>query len=584
MRQVKMTRDSFHVFQANARNALKQSEQVPSILICAGTGCIAGGAMKIYDNLKTECEKRGLPVYVGLKHDTDAEKSLHVKMSGCHGFCEMGPLVHIEPMGVMYIHVKPEDCHEILEKTVLGGEIIDRLVYHLDGVAYPRQEDIPFYKKQHRVVLENCGSSDAEDIEEYIAKGGYAGFEKALFEMTDEEICRSIIDSGLRGRGGGGFPAGQKWDGARKQKSEKKYIVCNGDEGDPGAFMDRSIMEGNPHSVLEGMMIAGRAVGSDEGYIYVRAEYPLAVSRLKAAIAKAEEYGLLGDHVMGTDFSFRIHVNMGAGAFVCGEGSALTASIEGNRGMPRVKPPRTIEHGLWAEPTVLNNVETFANVPLIIRKGVDWYRSIGTKTSPGTKAFALTGNVVNTGLIEVPMGTTIREVVFDIGGGSTELVTMAHDGPGVIESLPIGSLTLAKEYVGKVFPKQSECEKIQVRIRKELKKRKLHRLPAHTSLCGVGGTARSLLLLAQEQQELPDTQRLLTAGQLKKLEKLLWKKDNTARELLLKNCPDRLHTIYTGMLILDELVELSQCETIYISQYGVREGYLRRELARKRKA
>ena len=417
MTQVKLTRDSFHVFQANARNALKQSQQVPSVLICAGTGCIAGGAMKIYENLKTECEQRGLKVYVGLKHDTDAEKSLHVKMSGCHGFCEMGPLVHIEPMGVMYIHVKPEDCHEILEKTVLGGEIIDRLVYHLDGVAYPRQADIPFYKKQHRVVLENCGSSDAEDIEEYIAKGGYAGFEKALFEMTGEEICKDIIDSGLRGRGGGGFPAGRKWDGARKQKAEKKYIVCNGDEGDPGAFMDRSIMEGNPHSILEGMMIAGLAVGSDEGYIYVRAEYPLAVSRLKAAIAKAEEYGLLGDRIMGTDFSFRIHVNMGAGAFVCGEGSALTASIEGNRGMPRVKPPRTIEHGLWAEPTVLNNVETFANVPLIIRRGVDWYRSIGTKTSPGTKAFALTGNVVNTGLIEVPMGTTIREVVFDIGGG-----------------------------------------------------------------------------------------------------------------------------------------------------------------------
>ena len=415
--RAKMTRDSFHVFQANARNALKQSEQVPSVLICAGTGCIAGGAMKIYDNIKAECEKRGLQVYVGLKHDTDEEKSLHVKMSGCHGFCEMGPLVHIEPMGIMYIHVKPEDCHEIIEKTVLGGEIIDRLVYHLDGVAYPRQEDIPFYKKQHRVVLENCGRSDAEDIEEYIAKGGYSGFEKAMFEMTDEEICKTIIDSGLRGRGGGGFPAGRKWEGARKQKSSKKYIVCNGDEGDPGAFMDRSIMEGNPHSVLEGMMIAGLAVGSDEGYIYVRAEYPLAVNRLKAAIAKAEEYGLLGDHIMGTDFSFRIHVNKGAGAFVCGEGSALTASIEGNRGMPRVKPPRTIEHGLWAEPTVLNNVETFANVPLIVRNGVDWYRNIGTKTSPGTKAFALTGNVVNTGLIEVPMGTTIREVVFDIGGG-----------------------------------------------------------------------------------------------------------------------------------------------------------------------
>ena len=417
MRKTRLNRDTFHVFQANAKNALRQSQQVPSVLICAGTGCIAGGAMKIYDNIKAQCEKLDLKVYVGLKHDSDEEKSLHVKMSGCHGFCEMGPLVHIEPMGVMYIRVKPEDCQEIIEKTVLGGEIIDRLVYHLDGVAYPRQEDIPFYKRQHRVVLENCGRSDAEDIEEYIAKGGYAAFEKALFEMTDEEICKTITDSGLRGRGGGGFPAGRKWDGARRQNSEKKYIVCNGDEGDPGAFMDRSIMEGNPHSVLEGMMIAGLAVGSDEGYIYVRAEYPLAVSRLKAAIANAEEYGLLGEHIMGSDFSFRIHVNMGAGAFVCGEGSALTASIEGNRGMPRVKPPRTIEHGLWAEPTVLNNVETFANVPLIVRNGVDWYRSIGTKTSPGTKAFALTGNVVNTGLIEVPMGTTIREVVFDIGGG-----------------------------------------------------------------------------------------------------------------------------------------------------------------------
>ena len=235
--------------------------------------------------------------------------------------------------------------------------------------------------------------------------------------MTDEEICKTIIDSGLRGRGGGGFPAGSKWDGARKQKSEIKYVVCNGDEGDPGAFMDRSIMEGNPHSVLEGMMIAALASGGTEGYIYVRAEYPLAVSRLKTAIAKAEEYGLLGDNILGSDFAFRIRVNTGAGAFVCGEGSALTASIEGNRGMPRVKPPRTIEKGLWEKPTVLNNVETFANVPQIILKGVEWYHSIGTEKSPGTKAFALTGNVVNTGLIEVPMGTTIKEVVFDIGGG-----------------------------------------------------------------------------------------------------------------------------------------------------------------------
>ena len=414
---MKLTRDAFCDLRNEAQRALRRSKETPSVLICAGTGCIAGGAMKIYENLRAECESRNLPVYIGLKHDTDEEKSLHVKMSGCHGFCEMGPLVHIEPMGIMYIHVKPEDCHEILEKTVLGGEIIDRLVYRLNGVAYPRQEDIPFYKKQHRVVLENCGTSDAEDIEEYIAKGGYSGFERALFEMTDQQICQDIIDSGLRGRGGGGFPAGSKWDGARRQKADKKYIVCNGDEGDPGAFMDRSIMEGNPHSVLEGMMIAGLAAGSDEGYIYVRAEYPLAVSRLKAAIAKAQELGLLGDDILGSGFNFRIHVNRGAGAFVCGEGSALTASIEGGRGMPRTKPPRSVDHGLFDAPTSLNNVETFANVPTIIERGAAWYRSIGTETSPGTKAFALTGNIKHTGLIEVPMGTTLREIVFDIGGG-----------------------------------------------------------------------------------------------------------------------------------------------------------------------
>lgn len=413
----KLTRESFHVLQANAKNALRLSEQQTSVLICAGTGCIAGGSLKIYENLKAECEKRNLNVYVGLFHESDEEESIHIKMSGCHGFCEMGPLVHIEPLGVMYIHVKPEDCQEILEKTVLGGEIIDRLVYHLDGVAYPKQEDIPFYKLQHRVVLENCGKSDAEDIREYIAKGGYAAFEKALFDMTDVDICNAIVDSGLRGRGGGGFPAGRKWDSVRRFQAPQKYVVCNGDEGDPGAFMDRSVMEGNPHSVLEGMLIAGRAAGCTEGYIYVRAEYPLAVSRLKAAIANAEELGLLGENILGSDFSFRIHVNRGAGAFVCGEGSALTASIEGNRGMPRVKPPRTVEHGLWAQPTILNNVETFANVPLIIRNGAAWYRSIGTGNSPGTKAFALTGNVNNTGLIEVPMGTTLRKIIFDIGGG-----------------------------------------------------------------------------------------------------------------------------------------------------------------------
>mgnify|MGYP002672776711 CR=1 FL=1 len=412
-----LTREGFRAMRETAEEALRRSSNAVNVLVCAGTGCIAGGSLKVCETLKEECERRGLQIYVGLTEHSGEEKSLHIKMSGCHGFCEMGPLVHIEPLGVMYIHVKPEDCCEIVEKTVMRGEIIQRLTYQRDGVSYPRQEDIPFYKKQHRVVLASCGTSDAEDLDEYIAKGGYAAFEKALFTMTPETICKEISDSGLRGRGGGGFPAGRKWESVRRNVSDMKYVVCNGDEGDPGAFMDRSIMEGNPHSILEGMMIAGVATGATEGYIYVRAEYPLAVKRLQTAIEKATEVGLLGDDIMGSGFCFHMHINRGAGAFVCGEGSALTASIEGKRGMPRVKPPRTVDQGLWGKPTVLNNVETFANVPGIIRQGAGWYKGIGTDASSGTKTFALTGNVVNTGLVEVPMGTTLREVIFDIGGG-----------------------------------------------------------------------------------------------------------------------------------------------------------------------
>ena len=412
-----LTREGFRAMRETAEEALRRSSNAVNVLVCAGTGCIAGGSLKVCETLKEECERRGLQIYVGLTEHSGEEKSLHIKMSGCHGFCEMGPLVHIEPLGVMYIHVKPEDCCEIVEKTVMRGEIIERLTYQRDGVSYPRQEDIPFYKKQHRVVLASCGTSDAEDLDEYIAKDGYTAFEQALFTMTPEAICKEISDSGLRGRGGGGFPAGRKWESVRRNVSDVKYVVCNGDEGDPGAFMDRSIMEGNPHSVLEGMMIAGVATGASEGYIYVRAEYPLAVKRLQTAIEKAEAAGLLGDDIMGSGFNFHMHINRGAGAFVCGEGSALTASIEGKRGMPRVKPPRTVDQGLWGRPTVLNNVETFANVPGILRKGAGWYRGIGTEGSSGTKTFALTGNVVNTGLVEVPMGTTLREVIFDIGGG-----------------------------------------------------------------------------------------------------------------------------------------------------------------------
>ena len=386
------------------------------ILICAGTGCISSGSLVIYDELKKIMEARGLKVEVELAEEPH-DDSVGLKKSGCHGFCEMGPLVRIEPQGWLYVKVKPADCEEIVEKTIIGGEHIERLAYTKHGEVFKKQEEIPFYKKQTRHVLEHCGHIDATSIKEYLGIGGYRAFETALFDMDGEEIVQMISDSNLRGRGGGGFPTGRKWSQVRRQKAANKYIVCNGDEGDPGAFMDRSIMEGDPHRMLEGMMIAGLACGAANGYIYVRAEYPMAVSRLRTAIAQAEEFGLLGDNILGSGFSFRIHINRGAGAFVCGEGSALTASIEGKRGMPRVKPPRTVEHGLFDSPTVLNNVETFANVPLIINNGVEWYKSLGPEKSPGTKAFALTGNIENTGLIEVPMGTTLREIVFEVGGG-----------------------------------------------------------------------------------------------------------------------------------------------------------------------
>lgn len=404
------------------------------ILVCAGTGCVSSGSLKIFDRLKELIEANGISCPVELKvepHEPgihggecachaqaeNADNSIAMKKSGCHGFCEMGPLMRIEPYGYLYLKVQESDCGEIFEKTVLRGQPVERLMFRQDNKVYPSEEEIPFYAKQTRLVLKNCGHIDAERIEAAIAAGAYEGLEKALFEMTPKAVIQAITDSKLRGRGGAGFPAGKKWSQVAAQKETVRYVVCNGDEGDPGAFMDRSIMEGDPHRMIEGMLIAAYAVGAQEGYIYVRAEYPLAIERLKLAIAQAEEAGFLGDNILGTDFCFRLHINRGAGAFVCGEGSALTASIEGKRGMPRVKPPRTVEHGLWEKPTVLNNVETYANVPMIIQRGAEWYRGIGTPESPGTKAFALTGNVCNTGLIEVPMGTPLRDIVFDVGGG-----------------------------------------------------------------------------------------------------------------------------------------------------------------------
>ena len=386
------------------------------IIICAGAGCVSKGALKIYDKFAQIMKEQSIDFSLELAKEPHSA-DVRLKQSGCHGFCEVGPLVRIEPQGWLYVQVKVEDVEEIVAKTIVNGECVERLAYTQDGKVYVEQKEIPFYKKQTRLILDNCDKIDATSIEEYLATGGYTALEKVLFDMTSEQVINEVSESGLRGRGGGGFPAGRKWTQVASQKNFPKYVVCNGDEGDPGAFMDRSVMEDDPHRLLEGMIIAGIATGANDGYIYVRAEYPKAVARLQLAIEQATELGLLGDNILGTGFKFNMHINRGAGAFVCGEGSALTASIEGKRGMPRTKPPRTVENGLFDKPTVLNNVETYANVSLIVNNGAQWFKKIGTENSTGTKTFALTGNIKNAGLIEVPMGTTLREVIFDIGGG-----------------------------------------------------------------------------------------------------------------------------------------------------------------------
>ncbi|MBR3949393.1 MAG: 4Fe-4S binding protein [Oscillospiraceae bacterium] len=390
------------------------------ILVCSGTGCIATGSNKIHEIFeKLVKETPGVELVFSPCGGHHEEKEVGVKKTGCQGFCELGPLVRIQKGDkvIQYVKVQPDDCEDIIEKSVIGDEIIERLLYHKAETAYVSPDEIPFIAKQTRIVLENCGKFDAESLDEYLAAGGFEALKKAMFTLGRDGVIDEVDKSGLRGRGGGGFPAGRKWKQVARQKEQERYVVCNGDEGDPGAFMDGSVMEGDPFKLIEGMMIAGYAVKAENGYIYVRAEYPMSVARLRNAIAQLEERGLLGDNILGTDFNFHLHINRGAGAFVCGEGSALTASIEGNRGMPRTKPPRTVEKGLWEKPTVLNNVETYANVPKIILEGADWFRSIGTPGSPGCKTFSLTGAIENTGLIEVPMGSTLREIIFDIGGG-----------------------------------------------------------------------------------------------------------------------------------------------------------------------
>ena len=359
--------------------------QQKKILVCAGTGCVAGGSLEIYAELKRLIEESGLHCAVALEKEPH-DKTIGIKKSGCHGFCEMGPLVRLEPQGWLYTKVKVDDCSEIVTESILNSRFVERLGYKKNGQSFPTQEEIPFYKNQNRLVLEHCGHIDATSITEYLAIGGYKSFEKALFDMSPDEVVKTVDEANLRGRGGGGYPTGHKWKQVMRQKADIKYVVCNGDEGDPGAFMDRSVMEGDPHRMLEGMMIAGVACGASEGYIYVRAEYPLAVERLEGAIIEARKCGLLGQNILGSGYDFDIKISKGAGAFVCGEGSALTASIEGKRGMPRVKPPRTVEQGLFGKPTVLNNVETFANVPLIIKNGADWYKKIGPEKKSRNKS------------------------------------------------------------------------------------------------------------------------------------------------------------------------------------------------------
>ena len=375
------------------------------ILICHGTGCTSSKSPEILKRFRKLLKEKNID-------------NVRVIQTGCFGLCAKGPIVIIRPEDTFYAMVKPEDCEEIIEKHIQNGEIVERLLCKdIDGKKVQKLDELSFYKKQKRIALKNCGVINPEEIDEYIAFDGYKALEKVLTQMTPDDVINVIKDSGLRGRGGAGFPTGKKWELTKASEEKQKYVVCNADEGDPGAFMDRSILEGDPHSVLEAMAIAAYSIGANQGYIYVRAEYPIAVHRLQVAIDQAREYGILGKNIFGTDFDFDIDIRLGAGAFVCGEETALLESIEGKRGQPRVKPPYPAQSGLWGKPTLINNVETYANISQIILNGAEWYSSIGTETSKGTKVFALGGNVNNIGLVEVPMGTTLREIVYDIGGG-----------------------------------------------------------------------------------------------------------------------------------------------------------------------
>lgn len=487
------------------------------ILVCGGTACESSKSDDIYNALIAECKAQGVA------------DEVQIVKTGCFGFCEQGPIVKILPEDSFYVQVKPEDVPELIAEHIIKGREVERLLYVKEKKKHAKVEDIEFYQKQFRIVLRNCGFIDPENIEEYIARDGYIALEKVLFEMTPDDVINELRTAGLRGRGGAGFPTWMKWNFTRQASGDLKYIVVNADEGDPGAYMDRSVLEGDPHSVLEAMVIAGRTVGSNQGFIYIRAEYPLAIRRLEIAMKQAREMGLLGKNILGSGFDFDIEIRLGAGAFVCGEETALLASIEGRRGMPVPRPPFPAVKGLWGMPTVINNVETWANIPVIIAKGGTWFNKIGTQDSPGTKVFALTGKIRNSGLVEVPMGITLREIIYDIGGGiahGKEFKAVQTGGPSggviTIENLdtPIdfGSLTKLGSMMGSGWMIVMDEDDCIVDVTKFYLNFTVDESCGKCSPCRIGGRSLANLLekITKGNGELADLDQMLEIGQAMK--------------------------------------------------------------------
>ncbi|MFA7370914.1 MAG: NADH-quinone oxidoreductase subunit NuoF [Sphaerochaetaceae bacterium] len=487
------------------------------ILVCGGTACESSKADDIYRALIAECKAQGVA------------DEVQIVKTGCFGFCEQGPIVKILPEDSFYVQVNPEDAQELIAEHIVKGREVERLLYVKEKKKHTKVEDIEFYQKQFRIVLRNCGFIDPENIEEYIARDGYMALEKVLFEMSSDDVIGELRKAGLRGRGGAGFPTWMKWNFTRQAKGDLKYIVVNADEGDPGAYMDRSVLEGDPHSVLEAMVIAGKTVGAHQGYIYIRAEYPLAINRLEIAMKQARQMGLLGKNILGSRFDFDIEIRLGAGAFVCGEETALLASIEGRRGMPVPRPPFPAVKGLWGQPTVINNVETWANIPVILVKGGEWFNRIGTADSPGTKVFALTGKIRNSGLVEVPMGITLREIIYDIGGGianNKEFKAVQTGGPsgGVITKdyldtpIDFGSLTKLGSMMGSggmIVMDEDDCI---VDVAKFYLNFTVDESCGKCAPCRIGGRSLANLLdkITKGNGELKDLDQMLEIGEAMK--------------------------------------------------------------------